>query len=324
MSNRRTDSLSLLRSFFELDNDDLSSGAIRGRSVSGPYMVGVDRDGYANFLVRVESGPAQAPILTTNLEAAFGIQCDVSIDDLIERMNLVRVKCRDTDPRTVSHFYAICESLINILGDSPTAFEVQDAISRLASLFMSLNSTPRATVSGLIGELVLILALEDSAAAVLSWRMRDFDRVDFVFDRARVEVKSTTSSVRRHILSHAQANSPGLLPTLFASVFVEFLDHGVSVADLVDMIAERMKTPAQIFKLRETVGETMGSDVLTLGERYLDLDLSLGSLQLFAASDIPAIRGELPSGVSAVQFESDFSAAAPIEKSWAASLGLRY
>lgn len=299
-------------------------GAIRGRSVSGPYMVGIDDDGYANFLVRVEIGPAQAPIVTNTIEAAFGIQCDVSFDDLTERLNLVRVKCRDTDPRTISHFYAICASLINVLGDCPTMVQVQDAISRLASLFMSLSTPPRATIAGLVGELVLILALEDSAAAVLSWRMRDVDRVDFVFDRARVEVKSTTSSVRRHILSFAQANSPGLLPTLFASVFVEFLDHGVSVADLVDMIAERLATPAQALKLRETVGETMGSEVLTLGERYLDLDLSLGSLQLYSASDVPALRGDLPIGVSGVHFESDFSVAAPIEKSRAELLGLRY
>jgi hypothetical protein len=313
MSSKRTKQISLSETFESVRSAGVAEvGTIRARGIFGPFYVGVDEAGCGVFMISMTGSDAAEPsIRTQNLEADFGLDCQLEIGGKPHTLVLSKVHCLDTDPRTTAHFMSLCESIMGLIGSEPSARAVHDSVLRIASLFLSFNETPRSTWAGLIGELTFLLSLVDADSGVRAWRMDDADRVDFVFDAYRVEIKCTTKRERKHLVTYEQANNFSSKSTYIGSIFLERLDHGFSVSDAVSMLENRCTEPELRFKLREIVATTLGSNLRFMSEECFDVEFSLGSIQLYDAAEIPAIRGEVPAGVSRVTFESDFSGAMP-------------
>lgn len=62
-----------------------------------------------------------------------------------------------------------------------------------------------------------------------------------------------------------------------------------------------------VLKLREVVASTMGGSLHEVLTASFDVRLAETSLRFFESCDIPAIRGQLPPGVSDVHFTADLS-----------------
>jgi hypothetical protein len=139
-----------------------------------------------------------------------------------------------------------------------------------------------------------------------------FDHFDFAAPDARVECKAASSGMRLHSLSWEQCNPPGG-PALVASLFVESAGGGTSVQELLERIEARLTgSPDVATRFRETVASTMGMSLRQCLEVRFDESACRASLQWFDLRSVPAVRGELPIGVSGLRFTSNLAMADPV------------
>lgn len=283
-----------------------SFSALTIPGVSG-HMVALSSSGKPGLLIRTIDGGVTPPrIHLAGLKASFGVPCRFSVDGApAEERCISIIEC--TAPDEVRSIFAdFGGTFLRLLGPRPTMAQTASAVARFAAIFASLTRPSRQSITGLIGELMLLVLSPNTSAAVNSWRSTDFDHFDFVSPDARVECKATSSGVRVHSLSWNQCTPPDG-PALVASLFVERAGGGTSVQELIDRIEARMiDTPDAAIRLRETISATMGASLQQALLVRFDEAACRSSLQWFDLRTVPAIRGELPHGVGALRFNSDF------------------
>jgi hypothetical protein len=275
------------------------------------YLLGKDDEGRACLLIETKTradGGKLAPIRLNNLDAEFNRKClvvDSADQSTLETYTVIR--CRASDRDTIHYFLWICETLVRIVGNQPNAESLKSIVTRLASIFQQLDNPPTQPVVGLFGELFVIFSSSDTEHALSLWRLDPTSRFDFAGARIRLEVKATSARVRSHMFSYDQCNPPSGTMPIVASLLTEITSSGVALRTLIDAIVNRIGDPNLILKLQEGVASTLGSSLQTTIETKFDMELAQSSLRLFRMTDIPAIRGELESGVSDVHFKVDLS-----------------
>jgi hypothetical protein len=90
-------------------------------------------------------------------------------------------------------------------------------------------------------------------------------------------------------------------------MFIEGSGGGKSLRDLITALLARLTTAEARLRVQQVVADTLGEALFaSLDTRFDDL-VAINSLRIFDATDIPAIRSEIPSEVSAVKFQSDLT-----------------
>ena len=162
------------------------------------------------------------------------------------------------------------------------------AIWQLKSLFENRLKfdIPESKVTGLMGELLVILAANSSGKAVKFWHSNTDDKFDFSGANFRLDVKSTIMNSRNHYFSSHQI--PGNAPekTFIASVQVMKVENGKTLSDLLDLI--KLKIPISEFsKVNEIVLATIGIPANLLANYHIDLTASINSIVLIKGTEIP-------------------------------------
>jgi hypothetical protein len=99
---------------------------------------------------------------------------------------------------------------------------------------------------------------------------------------------------------------------LIASLFVERMDAGISLRDMLDDIeVSVVGRPELALKLRDGVASALGASITAGLLTSFDAHLAETSLLLFDANTVPAVRGDLPAYVSDVHFRTDLSGSRP-------------
>ena len=283
---------------------------------SGGHMVALSATGMPGLLIQTVPGGTKPPrIQLSGLNASFGVACTVAVDGSAPQERSISIlEC--TAPEEIRPIFAeIGGSFLRLLGENPTMVQTAAAVTRFAAIFASLTRPSRQSVTGLIGELMLLALSSDASAAINCWRASQTDHFDFVAPDARVECKASSSGMRLHSLSWEQCNPPPG-PALVASLFVDSAGGGTSVRELLARIENRLSaTPEAAARLRETVAATMGAALRPCLDVRFDEAVCHASLQWFDLRDVPAIRGEMPAGISSVRFTSNLGAAAPTHPS---------
>jgi hypothetical protein len=125
---------------------------------------------------------------------------------------------------------------------------------------------------------------------------------------------------RVHGLSYEQCDVPADCVGVLASLFVERSAGGLSLEGLIEKISRRLSgNAAAVFRLEQTVADTLGAELPQALRFSFDFDTASTSLAWFNLAEIPAIRDDLPPGVSQVRFSSDVSGATQLEASAIAS-----
>jgi Putative PD-(D/E)XK family member, (DUF4420) len=255
----------------------------------------------------------RAPILLQNLRVMFGIQCSLSFAGQTRSVSAVAVECLSDAPALQAYFLTTAGNALESLGDEVSPDELVTAVDALVSLFQKLSRPPRRHAQGLFGELLVIEQSSDAAAFVQSWHNDTMERFDFAIDDVRLEVKTTAARARRHEFSLEQCLPPPGTSGLLVSLFVETSGGGVSVRELMERVESRIANrPELVVKLYAEVADSLGAGLREgLDERF-DEQLALASLAIFDLSAIPAIRSELPNGISRVRFVSDIGGVEPL------------
>ena len=273
-------------------------------------------DGDQPALIIEVAGGSRAPIALQNLAVRFNAPCVLSLVEQPGRStHAAVVECLATDERLRQYFLMIAAHLLDELGSDPTPEQVAAIVDALVSLFQRLSRPPRREAQGLFGELVVIDAAEDPAALLDAWHADPLDRFDFSFGNARLEVKTNSARRRSHDFSFEQCTPPAETTAILASLFVETSGGGLSLEGLISRVEAHLTCyPRSIVKLHTVIADTLGTALPSALSQRFDEQLAFGSVAFYDLALIPAVRGALPSEVSAVRFRSDISSLTPMRR----------
>ena len=296
---------------------DLAHGPLFAvRPVPGyqSYYAGKDADGKACLLVSTTaaSGRAPPPVRLETINIQFELGCRVTSSSgnaSDDRFTVIR--CLSSEQETIRYFLSVCNIIVHHLGDSPSRSALASAIQRLISIFQSIRRPPVRSLNGLFGELFLISRSRNPARAVSAWRINHSARFDFSVGDVRLDVKTCAGRMRQHAFTYDQCNPPPGTQAVIASLMVERVPSGTTLADLIAMIEDRIGAEDLLFKLHTLVASTMGTSLASSLDVPFDPHLAESSLRFFDLRAIPAVRGEQAPGVSDVRFVSDFSGCDP-------------
>jgi len=304
-----TDLAGILR---ELEPPARLEGELRYRvrpvAETGHYF-GRDSQSRPCLLLDSRDHSRRTPIRLALLEVQFAVPCRILDDHGGERMQtLTAIICRTTDDVVARYFAHIAQTIVTIVGRSPSSNEVAQAVLRLTELFQNLSRPTGRSVLGLFAELLAIHTSGDPRVSLSAWRSAVDDRYDFSIDNVRLEVKSTSDRLRAHYFSREQCMPPEGTVAVLLSVFVERSGGGLSVGELIERIEAQLAGDSElIFRLHATVAATMGAATAEALLMRFDEQLARDSMRLYELGEIPAVRDELPAGVSQVRFRADIS-----------------
>lgn len=304
-----------------LPDEDPDEGTLAGIGLpSQPsHKLAKARDGTAALLFHVPDagrGRRPPPIVLEHVSLQHDVRCSVSMpgggrDEGVFSI----VRCRTADPDLEFYFLTVMADFARTLGPLPTHAELSQGIDELARLFAAMAAPPRSSVRGLWAELFVIAQSGRPEVTLASWRGEETDRYDFAEGNQRLEVKGSATRVRKHHFSLEQLHPPRDVDLLVASVFVERASGGLSVLELADKIRGRVRHADLLMALDTRVAEAIGNQWRTTTEGCYDQRVARDSLQFYDAQNVPALRYELPPGVSEVRFTSDLSMAPPADLS---------
>lgn len=279
------------------------------------HYLGVTDDGAPCVLLHASPkyGVIAPPVRLHGIEVQFNVPCRVILSEAATRDEiLTTVLSTSKDSIEREYFLYAAEILLQIVGPDPALSTLMDAVARLANIFQRLTQPQRKPLTGLLGELMIILQSASPYDAVMAWRSATDDTFDFAVSDLRLEVKATQSRQRLHHLSYAQCHPPKATVGVLASVIIEAAGGGTSLEDLLREIETLLiERHDAVMRLNETVAASLGQSMANaMGERF-DRETAKQSLQLFDLNDVPAIRGVLPLGVSQVRFCADLSGVIP-------------
>ncbi|MXQ08015.1 PD-(D/E)XK motif protein [Alphaproteobacteria bacterium GH1-50] len=303
------------------NNETSSSPIFAARQVPGSecYFVGKDANSQACLLVATMDGSGRnpPPIRLESLDAQFELICQITdADGQMAEGRFTVVRCRSRDVETIRYFLSVCGVLIRHLGDLPSRSDLASAVQRIASIFQSLRKPPVRSLNGLFGELFLISRSRNPERSVAAWRIDEGARFDFSVGDVRLEVKTSAGRARKHVFSYEQCNPPSGTEAIVASLLVERIPGGLSLANLITDIETRIsKNEDLLLKLHDVTASTLGTSISGAMDVCFDPRLAESSLLFFDLREIPAIRGELTPGVSDVRFASDLVDQSPLTAS---------
>jgi Putative PD-(D/E)XK family member, (DUF4420) len=280
------------------------------------YFIGRDSDSRACLFVATaeRTSRVQAPIRLESLDVQFDLHCRLTRKGKpTQEGTYTVIRCRVPDKETIRYFLSICDTITRMVGDRPSRTQLASAVNRLAAIFQKMQKPPARSVTGLFGELYLLWRSGNPVRAVSAWRVDDAARFDFSYGDVRLDVKATSGRLRAHAFSYEQCNPPPGTIAVTASLLVEQAAGGVALQTLIEEIAARIGTHADLLlKLHEVVAGTLGATLNEALALRFDTKLTQSSLRFFQLDDVPAIRGPLPAGVSDVHFRSDLSTLSPV------------
>lgn len=297
----------------------LAQGSMLAHDIpwASTHYIAVDADGAPCILLRSFENEVKisAPLKLRGISIRYNVPCNLLLSDGSRISELLTaITCVTSNGLERELFLDSCDTLIRVLGSRPSINDIKLAAEHLANIFQKLSSPPRQTVTGLIGELLIIDISPEPLFSINIWRQHKEDRYDFSTKELFLEVKSSKARDRRHYLTYEQCHPPKSTAGLLASIVIESVGGGQSVSELIHSIENKIiESNDAVYRLHEIVAETLGDALASaMGERF-NRKLAEQSISIYDLNTIPAIRGKIPSGISKIRFLSDLNIVNPIE-----------
>ena len=295
-----------------------NQGAIPVRRAPQMPHVWVGKDETALPMLIVEAaldGSTPSPVVLRNLR--FDPQLDCSIDEKPhgERRSVHASVIRVTTPEPELHayFFRTVSALFSELGPQPRVSELARAIDRLAEMFRALALPPKTSLQGLWAELFVIRQAPSTEYAVRAWHTTRRSLFDFSGGGHAVEIKSSTSGIRKHHFRLAQLLPPSGRDVYVVSVLLTPSQSGSSIPDLwKDIDAKLISYPQLSSRLAEVIAQSAGVDWQHAKDVRFDDASALRSIIVFKAESIPRVGDDAGPEVTEIEFVSDLSACAPL------------
>jgi hypothetical protein len=141
-------------------------------------------------------------------------------------------------------------------------------------------------VTGLMGELLVLLNAPDREAAIKAWHSKTDAAYDFSWENFRLEVKTTKGPVREHNFSSNQIPGPNGIQLQVASVKLITTEIGQTLGELVNIVTAGL--PEELTtKVLDQCNKTLGVPPFAVTEPIIDVTSSLANIAYFAGSTVP-------------------------------------
>jgi hypothetical protein len=252
-------------------------------------LIGIGHD-YLGRVVLVL--PSQDDVSGFETEyAEFDPSCKVSIEDSSEQLPYVStLKCTidRTNLEKLRALAAIIKGISELQEDYGSCGK---AIHEMKEFFANnfKSQVRESTIVGLLGELLIIAKSKDKNYFVGIWHSSADASFDFSSGNSRLEVKTTRSLTRIHQFSSNQISENLQANVFIASVALQLVEKGLSLADLVKLIMGELNSNMRT-KFLDCVLETLGIlPELVTGIEF-DLEASLNGIWLIPAESVPTPR----------------------------------
>ncbi len=303
-----------------LEPKPIKSGAENAVVISKPFKVLISKNEYGHPSIFFKTTSTRLPSSSDlkHLIVEIGHEYNLILankEKLCDTFS--KITLTSADPELLSIFSSCISSLINLI-DIPTTDVIFDKeFSKLIEIFRSLESTPRKTIRGLWAELFLILESSSVESAMKYWHDSTNAKYDFTDKKFHVEVKSTTSNIREHTFSLAQAHTQNKDTCVIASVLLEENHKGANIKDLVTKIKNKLTHfPELQMKLDTQVTSLLGADFLKSNSHRFSISYARQHLKFCNLDAIPKIDASYLDDpqISEIKFKSNIEGSKTLTK----------
>lgn len=268
-----------------------------------PHRLAKTGDGHPCVLILTQnpSGALPPPLRLEHLTVQHGLFGTIHGSDSSSEAEYSLIVLASAENELVGAFLRFAEYLADNLPLQPAPSHVATELRRLVEMLQRLRAPGTKAIQGLWAEMLLINQMPDASRWVRAWHNDPMELHDFCIGATRVEVKSSSSRVRKHQCSHHQLCPQHDVQLFIASIFVERATDGVSVFDLSAILRLRLDT-ADALKVDEIVLATLGVDYRAAREIKFDRKLAERSLLFFSIASVPRLPTALPERVLDVSY----------------------
>lgn len=314
----RLNKTDLIQKFLDLKARPIAGEGFNAISIAdnSAHRLGISAEGFPIFFIECSSSDRVSDINLKLFKVLFNRQCTISdteVDVQIKGVFSI-IQLNSLNPDFQNYFLEVVYLLLCRLDNKPSIPVLKSEVSKLLSIFTSVKNISKEVVRGLWAELMVIKQASNPSYLIRSWHVVPEDKFDFNDGTDKIEVKSTNGTKREHTFAIEQLNPNPGSKLLIASMFVTQTGVGKSIFDILDEISSSISDVDVLFKLREDVTQTIGTNIEEVSKMFFDEIASLESLQFFNHTSIPAVKlTDVPQGVSGVHFRSDLSNVLPAD-----------
>jgi hypothetical protein len=272
--------------------------------------IGVGADGQGNTVL-VLPGQPEVPAFQTSF-ASYDPWAQLTVFETGKQLQGISVLRCDIDLTDLDNVEAAAAVFLGLIDLQEKFGKTGKAIWQLKSLFENRLKFTLSDdlVTGLIGELLVILASSNPSVSIAYWHTNTDDKYDFSGEEFRLEVKSTTGNSRNHNFSSYQI--PGNVPDkiFVASAQVFRIEKGTTFAEILERIEKRVEV--EVFqKVISNVNATLGIPYELVVDFQIDFQPSIDSIKVYRGLDVP--RPTATEGVISMKWLASLDEITPVK-----------
>jgi hypothetical protein len=291
-------------------NEGLKPEFIHLRLFDIEKSIGVGVDGKGNTVLMLP-GQTEVPAFQTAF-ASYDPWAQLTVFETGKQLQGISVLRCDLDLDDVDNVEAAAAIFLGLLDLQEKFGKTGKAIWQLKNLFENRLKFKLSdeVITGLIGELLVILASSNPSIAIDYWHSNIDDKFDFSGERFRLEVKSTTSGGRNHNFSSFQI--PGNVPEkiFVASAQIVRVEKGATLSAVLEIIEQRVEVDT-FQKVITNVNGTLGVPHELLVDYQIDLEPSIDSIRVYRGLDVP--RPTTVEGVISIKWLASLDGITPVD-----------
>lgn len=311
--------------FERLGKRELWAGQLDARPIPGRSnaYVAVSSTGDFCFLIPI-GATVRVPERTLAsfvVEAGDSYEVHDSETGVVEPSRFAVVRLRSGHTDLVQSFAVVVATLLATLSETPDPSELVNFLDSLVTLLTTQSMVSENTIVGLWGELWIMVNAPDPLTFAEAWHITTTDRFDFSWPLSRIEVKTTTTSLRLHEFSLEQLEAHDHKRNWVASLQIMRDTAGDSIADLLGRALSILPTPIT-GRIARLVLETVSGDLEAIQDfRFAAVGES--PCHGYRVSQIPRVTVPDRSGISSVRFRVNLESIEPDAESLADLEALR-
>lgn len=286
----------------------------------GQHRLGKTIEGYPVFFVATcDDASCVQPINLEFLSVHFEGNCKIISIGEDEKVNdFVLITFSSVNSHLQRYFIEIFSMMLSSLPELPSHDSVTMETEKLVTIFHSLDKPPLKKIQGLWAELLVIEQAKNSECVARAWHNNPSSKYDFTLGEEKIEVKSTSSDIRKHHFSLDQLNPSVNSKLLVASIIVRESSqgtNGLSVQNLLSKIMLKISSVDVKIHVNRVCLNTLGTDYEKSESMFFDYVGAVDSLQYYLCENVPKIsKDDVPKCVSEVKFSSDLTNLASFNK----------
>lgn len=287
-------------------------------SNSFSHKLGCSQSGFPMFFIECKGPEKIADIKLDIFSALFNRKCQIvdidSDNTCFNTYSIIQLNSSNTE--LVRYFLDVIFLILRKIPAKPSVSQLRSELLKVIRLFSNPVPFSKDIVRGLWAELLIIEQAANPEYLIESWHVSPEDKFDFNDGENKIEVKSTSKSIRTHVFSLEQLNPNHNSQLLIGSVFVVQSGKGSSIFELQSKIESKISDTDCLLKLNEIILHTIGANISVVENMFFDYPLGVESLLFFDAKDVPSIPIScVPTQVSNIHFTSDLTSCKPFANS---------